>query len=170
MGQESKRLPGDRMLDCLGMDDLTPTEIVVITALAYHDGGCCRPSIERLGGILGMNRFKVSNYLSAIRDKGRIDWRKTQRGNEYTIFYDRPAVRNILTAETEEENNPAVRNIGNPAVRNFLTQREGREEGNKPGYQEEDMPTAKTRSNKHLIGYKEESLSDGSCIMVPQYE
>ena len=121
------------MLSVLGMDDLTPTEIIVLTALSYHDGpGGCRPSIERLGGILGMNRFKVSNYLSAIREKGRIDWRKTQRGNEYSIFYDRPAVRKNLTAETEKENHPAVRKFDSPAVRKSLTQRERREEGKKP--------------------------------------
>ena len=56
--------PGDRMLAVLGMDDLTPTEIIVLTALSYHDGpGGCRPSIERLGGILGMNRFKGIKLL-----------------------------------------------------------------------------------------------------------
>lgn len=122
--------PGDRMLAVLGMDDLTPTEINVMAALAYHDGpGSCRPSIERLGGILGMNRFKVSNYLSAIREKGRIDWRKTQRGNEYTIFYAIPAVRKIHTAEN---NNPAVREFNSSAVRKSLTQRERREEGKSP--------------------------------------
>ena len=166
-----KQLPGDRMLSVLGMDDLTPTEIIVLTAVSYHDGpGGCRPSIERLGGLLGMNRFKISNYLSAIREKGRIDWRKTQRGNEYTIFYSHPAVRKILTAETEQENHPAVRKFDSPAVRKSLTQREGREEGNKPGYQERNVSTAKTRSNGILVGYTEEVLSDGTRITVPMYE
>ena len=129
----NEMLPGDRMLAVLSMDDLTPTEIIVLVALAFHDGpGGCRPSIDRLGGILGMNRFKVSNYLSAIREKGRIGWRKTQRRNEYTIFYSHPAVRKILTAETEEQNHPAVRKLDSSAVRKSLTQRERREEGKKP--------------------------------------
>ena len=113
------------MLTVLGMDDLTPTEINVLAALVYHDGpGGCRPSIERLDGILGMNRFKVQNYINSIRDKGRVDWRKGQRSNEYTIIYDRPAVRKILTAETEEENHPVVRKFDSSAVRKSLTQRE----------------------------------------------
>ena len=102
--------------------------------------------------------------------RARVDWRKTQRGNEYTIFYDRPAVRKILTAETEEENHPAVRKFDSPAVRKSLTQRERREEGKTPVYQEENVSTAKTQRNGNLVGYRDELLQDGTSITVPVYE
>ena len=100
------------MLRVLGMSDLTPTQKNVLAALASFDGpGGAYPSLDTLAAMLKMNRYQVSDHLSAIRSKGRVVWRKGQRRNNYTIFYDNPAVGKTPTAEntkTGKNPNPAV--------------------------------------------------------------
>ena len=57
-------LPGDRMLAVLSLPDLTATEENVMVALAFHDGpGGCKPSIERLAGLLNIQRVTVNEHL-----------------------------------------------------------------------------------------------------------
>ena len=99
MSADSLKHPGDRMMIVNGPSDLTPTEKNVMVALAYHDGpGGCRPTLDRLAALLGMNRFTVSDHLNNIRKKGYLWWRRGRYGNVYHIKYDNPAVREILTA------------------------------------------------------------------------
>ena len=135
------------MLRVLGMSDLTPTQKNVLAALASFDGpGGAYPSLDTLAAMLKMNRYQVSDHLSAIKSKGRVVWRKGQRRNNYTIFYDNPAVGKTPTAEnTKTGKNP------NPAV------------GKSPVSAVGGSPT--------LTGIKQEYKQEGGAsIETPMYE
>lgn len=80
--------PGDRMMACMGMSDLTPCERIVMAALAYHDGnGGCHPSMERLAGCAGMNRFTVNNHINGLVEKGRVVKQGGKTVNRYALHY-----------------------------------------------------------------------------------
>ena len=96
--------PGDRMLAVQGMSDLTHAERTVLSIIAWHDGpGTAYPSVERIAEKAGgMHRLTVIDHRNALRDKGRLSWRKGQRGSIYTINYgDVFIVRNSLTTEPD---------------------------------------------------------------------
>ena len=81
--------PGDRMLACLGMTDLTPSEAKVLAVIAWHDGnGKAWPSIERIAALAGgMRRSTACGHRDELRRKGRLSWRKGQLGSIYTVHY-----------------------------------------------------------------------------------
>lgn len=96
--------PGDRMLAVQGMSDLTHAERTVLSVIAWHDGpGTAFPSVERIAEKAGgMHRTTVIDHRNALRDKGRLSWRKGQRGSIYTIDYgDAFIVRESLTTEPD---------------------------------------------------------------------
>ena len=104
------------MLSALRMTGLTPTEKNVLAVLAWHDGpGGCRPSIERLAGLLRTNRYAVADHLNSLKKKGRVDWKRGQSTNKYTIFYDILTVGDLPTVKE----NPAVGE--SPTVKENLT-------------------------------------------------
>ena len=119
--------PGERMLSVLCLDDLTPTERLVMAALAYHDGpGGCKPGLERLAGILGFNRYKVNNYINDLVEKGRVQKQRGQAANIYIINYDPSTVRESLTVNEQAS---TVRKFPDSTVRKSLTQREEGKKG-----------------------------------------
>ena len=134
------------MLRVLSMSDLTPTQKNVLAALASFDGpGGAYPSLDTLAAMLKMNRYQVSDHLSAIKSKGRVVWRKGQRRNNYTIFYDNPAVGKTPTAKnTQTGKNP------NPAV------------GKSPVSAVGESPTQ--------TGIKQEYKREGGGSYIPEYE
>ena len=104
MSADPLKHSGDRMLSVLRMTGLTPTEKNVLAVLAWHDGpGGCHPSIERLAGLLRTNRYAVADHLNSLKKKGRVDWKRWQSTNNYTIYYDNltvgesPTVKENLT-------------------------------------------------------------------------
>ena len=149
MADKFKPPPGDRMLAVLGMDDLTHAERCLMAVLAWHDGdGGCFPGIPSLAYHLSTKHWNVSAHLDQLEKKGRIQRRKTQRKNEYTLFYDNPCSQEIPESRND---NPALKDslscsqeIHGPAPKESLklTGRTGRtrrrEEGKTPVYQEEN--------------------------------
>ena len=96
--------PGDRMLAVQAMSDLTHAERTVLSVIAWHDGsGTAFPSVERIAEKAGgIHRLTVIEHRKALRDKGRLSWRKGQRGSIYTVEYgDVFIVRESLTMEPD---------------------------------------------------------------------
>ena len=81
--------PADRMLACLGMPDLTPTEAKVLAAIAYRDGaGGAWPSDDWIAKVANLpDRPAAQKVRKALRGKGRLFWTRGQHTNRYTIYY-----------------------------------------------------------------------------------
>lgn len=77
------------MLAVQGMCELTHAERTVLSVIAWHDGrGGCWPSLERIAELAGgMHRSTVVEHRAELRRKGRLSWRRGQRGSIYTIAY-----------------------------------------------------------------------------------
>ena len=84
--------PADRMLRCLGMTDLTPSEKLVLTVVAYHDGpNGAYPSFATIADHLNIHRSSVAQYIKQIEGKGRLIHQRRRRATSiYEIFYDIP--------------------------------------------------------------------------------
>ena len=89
MSAYSLKYSGDRMMIVISPSVLTPTEKVLMSALAYHDGIKCCPSHTTLADETGLSRREIIRHLANIKDKGYMTWKRGRRASEYTIFYDR---------------------------------------------------------------------------------
>ena len=89
--------PGDRMNAVISMTDLTPTERLLLSALAFHDGpGGAHPSAASLAERFGISRDSVFGHLKRIVAKGRLTRLRGKHANTYEIAYDpRPHCREI---------------------------------------------------------------------------
>ena len=134
MADNSKPLPGDRMLAVLSLADLTATEKNVMVALAFHDGpGGCKPSIERLAGILNIHRVTLYEHLKKIREKGYLSWQKWQSSNLYTLVYEPLTVRKFQTVKEAELTVRKTLTADCKEIPDTKGRREIREEGKKTG-------------------------------------
>ena len=110
--------PAERMLRCLGMSGVTPTERIVLAVLAYHDGpGGARPAAERIGELARISRSRVFEVLGDLESKGRIRRKQWRGANRYTIAYGAPeTVREFQTVKTVRESRTVSRTkpSGNP--------------------------------------------------------
>ena len=80
--------PHDRMLACLGMAGLTPTERIVLAAIAWSDGDRgAYPSHAWLAGKLRMDQEHVRKTIASARNKGAVTAIKRGRGRLYRIDY-----------------------------------------------------------------------------------
>ena len=89
--------PGERMMAVLAMTGLTPTERLVLGALAFHDGpGGAHPTAATLGKECGgLAERTVRGHVAKMVERGVLTKHKGQRGDRYSINYewrlDRPA-------------------------------------------------------------------------------
>ena len=88
---------GERMMAVLAMAGLTPTERLVLGAIAFHDGpGGAHPTAATLGkecgGLAGRT---VRGHIAKMVERGVLTKHKGRRGDRYSINYewrfDRPA-------------------------------------------------------------------------------
>ena len=80
------------MLRCFAMRDLHPREQIVLAIIAFHDGaGGAWPSFQTIANAAGISRSWTSDIVGALVRKGRLRRRKTQRKNDYHVFYCGPS-------------------------------------------------------------------------------
>ena len=102
--------PHDRMLACLGMAGLTPTERIVLAAIAYHDGpGGAFPSQSTIAAALGLSGHRVRELIAGVVDKGVLVSVKRRRTSRYRIAYGfRPAEIPPVRTIPKTGGNPAL--------------------------------------------------------------
>ena len=75
------------MLRALGDRGVSPSERIVLAAIAYHDGpGGARPGVDRLADVTGMGRRTLFTHLASLEAKERIERRQTRGTNRYRIL------------------------------------------------------------------------------------
>ena len=88
----SARPIGERMFLVQGMADLTHSERTLLSVVAYFDGpGGSFPAIDTMAAHIGISVRRAKYMLKAIRNKGRLRWRRRRRATSiYEIAYDEP--------------------------------------------------------------------------------
>ena len=89
--------------------DLTPTEALVLTALAHYtsdDFGYCHPRQEQLSRKSKLGNTATKASLGALRRKGFIRWSaKPKHPNEYVLLFTGPDTTD--THDKDNEGSPA---------------------------------------------------------------
>ena len=105
-------ISGDRMRLCARMLDLSPTERLVLQEIAWHRPGTDYAKDKDIAAALEVTIRTVVAHRHAIRDKGRLSWKRGRYGSIYEIHYwpdvqnpciseNAPDVQGFLLSETD---------------------------------------------------------------------